>query len=91
MPSQTIGLGRDNGNGASLIQLGADPIDVKGLVGKQRIEVDAGDQRRHADAVVTLTREQDEAREVAQRIDQRHDLARATILVVNPPLDRPMA
>ena len=90
--TRPVGLGRDDGDGASVVQLGADPVDVEGLVGKQGVEVDVGDQRRDADAVVTLTRQQDEARQSAERIDQRHDLGRqpaarsADGLILSPPL-----
>lgn len=35
----------------------------------------AADQRRHPDAVVALTGQQDEAHEIAEGVDERHDLA----------------
>ena len=55
---------------------GADPVDVEGLVGDEGLELEAGDQRRDADAVVALARQQDEADQIAERIDQGNDLGR---------------
>ena len=56
-----IGLGWNDGHGASAVQFGADPVDVEGLVGQQGLEVDPLDQRRNADAVVALAGKQQEA------------------------------
>ena len=39
---------------------------------------DAGDQRFDADAVVSLTRQQGEARQIAERVDKRDDFGRQT-------------
>ena len=69
-----VGLGRDDGQCPSVVQVGADPVE--GLVGDDGAELDAGDQRRDADAVVALTRQRDEAGQVAERIDQGDDLGR---------------
>ena len=55
-------LGRNDGDGAPAVEFGAQPIVVEGLVGEQGADDDAGDQRFDADAVVPLTRQQDEAR-----------------------------
>ena len=71
-----IGLGWNDGHGASAVQFGADPVDVEGLVGQQGLEVDTLDQRRNADAVVALAGKQQEARQVAERIDERDDFRR---------------
>ena len=64
-----VGFGRDDGNGAPFIQLGPQPIDVEGFVGEKGLKVDILDQRLDAHAVVTLARQEDEAREIAERID----------------------
>ena len=86
-----VGLRRNDGDSSTVIQLGADPIDVEGLVGEQRVELDTLDQRLDADAVVALTRQQNEANEIAERVDQRQDLggqaaARAANgLILSPP------
>ena len=87
-----IGLGWNDGHGASAVQFGADPVDVEGLVGQQGLEVDPLDQRRNADAVVALAGKQQEARQVAERIDERDDFRRqpasrsADGLILSPPL-----
>ena len=87
-----IGLGWNYGHGASAVQFGADPVDVEGLVGQQGLEVDPLDQRRNADAVVALAGKQQEARQVAERIDERDDFRRqpasrsADGLILSPPL-----
>ena len=87
-----IGLGWNDGHGASAVQFGADPVDVEGLVGQQGLEVDTLDQRRNADAVVALAGKQQEARQVAERIDGRDDFRRqpasrsADGLILSPPL-----
>ena len=87
-----IGLGWNDGHGASAVQFGADPVDVEGLVGQQGLEVDTLDQRRNADAVVALAGKQQEARQVAERIDERDDFRRqpasrsADGLISSPPL-----
>src|SRR5208282_6654838 len=59
---------------------------------EQGADGDAGDQRFDADAVVSLTRQQDEARQIAERIDKRDNFARQTTagspdcLILSPPL-----
>ena len=58
----SIGFGRNDGDGAPAVELGAQPIVVESFVGEQGADGDAGDQRFYADAVVSLTRQQDEAR-----------------------------
>ena len=74
------------------VEFGAQPIVVEGLAGEQGADDDAGDQRFDADAVVSLTRQQDEARQIAERIDKRDDFARQTTagspdcLILSPPL-----
>src|SRR5512134_1937616 len=57
----------------------------------QRAKGDATKQRRHADTVVPLAWQQNEAHEITERIDQRHDLGRQTAarladgLIFSPP------
>lgn len=79
------GVGRDDGESAALIELKSQPVAIKGFVADQRAERDAIEERLHADAVVALSRQEDEAGEIAERVDKRHDL------VVRPPRDLPMA
>src|SRR5512134_2092428 len=89
--SGSTGIGRDDGQRASLVQLSPEPVAVKGLIANQRVEGDATKQRRHTDTVVPLARQQNEAHEIAERIDQRHDLGRQTAarladgLIFSPP------
>jgi hypothetical protein len=66
----------DDDPGAALVQIGDDPVGIKGLVGDQGIEFNALDQRRHTDRVVPLAGQQDEAHQIAQRIDERDNLGR---------------
>ncbi|RMI15896.1 hypothetical protein DA102_028015 [Sinorhizobium meliloti] len=58
---------------------------VEGLVGDQRAESNAVNERRHADGIVAVAGQQDEADNVASAS------VRARILVVMPPLERTMA
>ena len=81
----------DHRLGPALVELGDDPIAIEGCVPDQRLEGDALDERRHADGVVALTWQQDEADQVAQRIDQGEDLGRYAALgapdrlILGPP------
>jgi len=72
--ADAVGLGRDDGRRPSVVQVGADPVDVESLVGDQGVELDTGDQRLDADTVVALARQQDKAGQSAEGIDQGHDL-----------------
>src|SRR3954452_16062056 len=87
-----VGLGRDHGQGAALVHVRADRLGVEGLVGEQGGEIEILGQRRDTDAVMALPREQDEAHQIAQRIDQGDDLGRqaaarsADRLRLSPPL-----
>ena len=66
-------------------------VVVERLVGDESIKIDALNQRLSADTVVTVARQQDEARHTAQRIDKCDDLggqptARAADgLILSPP------
>ena len=61
------------------------------VVGDESIKIDARDERLDADAVVTLAGQQDKARLIAQRIDERDNLGRqpaarpADGLILSPP------
>jgi hypothetical protein len=86
-----VGFRRDDDHGAAVVQFGAQPIHIEGFVGEQSFKVDALDQRCDTDTVVTLARHQDEARKIAQRIDQRQDFGRQAAtrstdgLILSPP------
>ena len=86
-----VRLRRDDGGGAAIFQGGAQAVVVEGLVGDESIKIDARYERLDADAVVTMARQQDEARHATQRIDEGDDLggqpaARpADGLILSPP------
>jgi len=86
-----ICLRRDDRSGAATIEFGPEPIGVEGFVTEQGVEGDAFDQRRHADRVVALARQQHKAHQIAESIDQGNDLggqaaARAANgLILAPP------
>ena len=70
-----------NADGRSaLVHLGDDPVAVEGLVGQDRIEGDAVDQRGDADRVTAVAGKQHEAHKVAQGIGQGEDLGRPAAL-----------
>jgi hypothetical protein len=72
------GFRGDNGECASFIQLGAYGVGVERLVAKGRREVDARDQRLHADGVMTLARKKATPRVRARRtgLSAKHDFVR---------------
>jgi hypothetical protein len=76
---------------AALVQFGDDPVAVEGLVGEQRVKFDALDQRRDANRVEALPRQQNEANQIAERIRQRENfggpaaLGLAYGLALSPP------
>src|SRR3712207_2026584 len=70
----SVGLGWDHRGGPTIVEVRPEPVGVEGLVAEQSAEGDAFDQRPHADAVVALAGQQDEAHQGAERIDQGDDL-----------------
>jgi lysophospholipase L1-like esterase len=86
-----VGLGGNDGDRPAFVQRGAQAVVVEGLVGDQRRKIDVFNQRLSADAVMALAGQQDKAREIAQRIDQHHNLGRqpaagaADGLIASPP------
>jgi hypothetical protein len=87
-----VGLGRNDGNRATLGDQGADGVAVEGFVGQQGGELYAIQHRFDADAVMSLAWQQDEAPKVPQRIDDGQDLGRQPAtratdgLSLSPPL-----
>src|SRR3712207_2096990 len=69
-----VGLGRDHRDGPAGVKVCSQPVHVEGFVAEQGAEGDALDQRRHADRVMALARQQHEAHQVAQRVHQGDDL-----------------
>jgi hypothetical protein len=76
---------RDDDLDAALVKIGDDSVAVEGLVGDQRPKGQTVDERRLADRVEALPGQQDETHELPGAS------VRARILVVMPPLERPMA
>src|SRR3954449_5358830 len=70
-----VGLGWDHRSGPATVKLRSEPVDVERFVAEQSAEDDTLDQRLHADAVVALAGQQDEAHQIAERIDQGGDFA----------------
>ena len=68
-----IRLGRDYREHAARFELGSQGVIVEGFVGDQRFDLDVVDKGIDADAVVTLTWQQDEAGEIAETVDKSHD------------------
>ena len=83
---------RNDDLGAAFVHVFDDPIGIISFVGDQRAELDAVDERRDADRVVAIARQQLEAHEIAERVGQRDDLRRpaafrlADGLALSPPL-----
>src|SRR3712207_3146914 len=90
--SLAVGLGQDHRGGAAVVQLRSEPVGVEGFVAEQSAEDNTLDQRLHADGVVALAGQQNEAHQIAERIDQGDDLGRqataraADRLTLGPPL-----
>ncbi len=78
-------LGDDNLR-AALVHFGDDPVAVEGLVGKQGAKFDALDQRRDADRIKALPRQQNETNQIAERVGESKDFGGP-----QPPFDLPMA
>ena len=78
-----IGFGRDHGNRAPVVQLGAEPVAVEGFVRQQGGEVEIGQKRGDTSAVMSGSR--------TNRTRLPSASTSATILVVKPPRERPMA
>ena len=58
---------------AARVEFGDDPVAVEGLVGNQAAKLDALDQRRDADRVEAVSRQQDEADQIAERVGEGED------------------
>src|ERR687889_2322612 len=91
-----VGLGWDHRGGTTIVEVRPEPVGVEGLVAEQGAEGDALDQRPHADAVVALAGQQDEAHRVAEGVDQGDDLggqpaARAADGLISSPPFAPIA
>lgn len=83
---------RNNDACAAFIEIRDEPVAVESLVGQQVLEVDAFNEWRHADGVVSVAGQENKADKIAQRIGQREDFGRpaafrfANGLILSPPL-----
>ena len=76
---------RDDDPGAAPVEVGDNGVAIEGLVAEQGGELDTLDQRGDADRVEPVAGQKDEADQVPSAS------VSARILVVMPPLERPMA
>lgn len=89
----SVCLGRDDRLCSACIKLGEQPIGVECLVGQQRIEIHAFDQRRDAFHVMRLPGQKKKIKQVPQGVDERHDLGRQSAprasdgLMLSPPFE----
>lgn len=70
---------------AAVIEVGAQLVVVESFVTDQRLKIETSDQRLDANAVVALAEQQHEADEMSRAS------AKAMMLMVRPPRDRPTA
>src|SRR3954465_7009795 len=80
-----VGLGRDHRDGTAIVKVRPEPVRVERFVAEQAPEGDTLNQRPQADGVVVLAGQQDEARQVAEGVDEGDDLGRQTAA---PPANR---
>jgi len=82
---------RDDGFCASRVQVSDDAVGIICLVGDQGLELNAFDERRNANRIEALARQQHEADKVAERIGEREYLGGhaafrpADGLILSPP------
>jgi hypothetical protein len=85
------GMLGDHDRGAAIIKFGDQGVCVEGRVGDQTAEFDLLNQRRDADGIEAMARQQHEADQIAKRIGERQDLRRPAAfgpaygLVLSPP------
>ena len=71
-----VGFGRDNGGCAALVEVLQQPVRIKRLVREQRIKRNAPDQRRDTFHIMRLSRQQQKAHQITERIHQCNDFGR---------------
>ena len=82
---------RDDGDGATRVQILSQPVNVKRFVGQQRGELDILHERRDADGIMAMARQQNEPCQISQSIHQGDDLGGQTAfgapdgLISSPP------
>ena len=63
----------NDGAGAAIVQILSQPIDIERFVGQQGGELYVLNERRDADGVMTLPRQQNKPRQISQSIHQSND------------------
>ena len=76
---------RDHDLGAALVEVGNDGIAVESLVSDEAAKGETVDERSDADRIKTMSRQENKADQIAERVGQRQDFG------VMPPLERPIA
>ena len=82
---------RNDDPSTTLIKFVVEPIAVEGLVGQQVVKTDAINERRHANGVIAVARQENESDQIAQRICQCENFGRpatfrlADGLILSPP------
>lgn len=71
-----VGFRRDHGSRATRVQFFQEPIRIERFIRHERTERDIADQGCYAFHVMRLAGKQQEADQIAERIDQRDDLGR---------------
>jgi hypothetical protein len=74
----TVRSWRNDRDGATLVEVHAEPVGIERLVAKQGIEADACDERSDAYDIVALPWQENKTDQVTQSIDQGDDLRRQT-------------
>src|ERR1700754_550808 len=87
-PARMLG---DDDLSAALVKVGNDVVAVESLVSNQGAKLDPVDERRHADGIEAMARQEDEADQVAEGVGEREDfgghatLGAAYGLALSPP------
>src|ERR1700682_88292 len=82
---------RNHDLGATLVEVGDDVVAVEGFVGDHPAKLDPVDERRNANGVEALSRQQDESNQIAERIGEGQNFGRhaplgaADGLALSPP------
>ena len=82
---------RNDDSSTPFIEFLVEPIAVEGFVGEQVLEINAINEWRNADGVISVAGQEDEADKIAQCIGQGEDFGRPTAfrladgLVLSPP------
>ena len=75
---ETLGALGDHDLRPALVHVLDDPVRIERLVGDQATEFEVFDKRGDANGIVSLSRQQNEAHQVAQAIGQDQDFGRPT-------------